>query len=1528
MIDLSFLTEEEQEMILGVLKRDADLKKSEEQRIKQLQKSVKDRGRLKYLTGEWFYETKYDRHRDRIHGSDIIRASMKQRKPVTILELTQRWSEKQSAYGDKKDLYIPPELSGLIEDPFTHIDTDSLDDESQRVTERPHTKPRQNPFNILRRPRNEAKPVNGYQEAEQTLADGQHEPQNSQVSTSHGSSEVLGKASALVKASKTQKVTVEESRPFTKIFGWFRRSSRNRKQNQAQVTEDVNDIQSKRQECQVENSPSSDPTDVETLMMPTSKHPRRLLAAFSGAEKTDMSLEVQGFDKTESETSWLLNPEPEDRSLQQASYLLDKRVDGLFFDDNKLENLSKDVSQREHLNQDEASPGRLAELKSFWESGNRCSEIQSSKTHDEVEESETSQKYRPANFNISPSNHDARDPNTNMSNAEATTDGTILVSPRRTSLDVDILFIPSDEEEHHSTLDNLKLSEIPTSEPKSVDYSQNLPLNPEENFQAGEIQEESICRDISDLKKEISNFKKSLCQHEDKVKINDLKSFWEKEKCDFRQNVGLQISTGDVADPSQELGQPSDHFHSTSNSPRFKKIGWFEQKEVKEKAENKGGESTRPSQDLRETRGSVIHTIQNVSEELGVEMYSKPSQSSPIKKSESQLEKPQSTDTYQPKVQDRTRTPSPLRHFKVPRRDSYPNQDSARDGSPLRTFPINIDRTERSPSTVGLKSGQTTLLPSPEKHGASDARSIISKERKLSADSLTRFYIPLSLENYLGLPKQKALNERHQVQVGEVFKRGNQVSNESSPSRHSLVESEEITFDSSGSTTPEAWSISHTTLCWDSGDEGSLKAALERANARPISISKSLEDLASTPLLSAVSSNTKTSFSDPEQVKMISMSVPAFLQHEMDRRNSDCASESSFDRLKTCNTPSNVSTLSEVASVSSVTGSVMSIYGTEFCHVEVRGTIQFAIHYVQKLGEFHIFIVQCKDLAVADFKRNRSDPYVKCYLLPDKSKYGKRKTCVRKKTLNPSYNEILRFKIPMEMLKTQKLNVSVWHNDTFGRNSFLGEVEVDLDEWDCNTSQMNEYHLKGRIQILSSPKLSIGSDETKAGIKVALRFLPQTSMSHKSRGNGEVQIWVKECKNLPISRGVAIDPFVKCAFLPDTSRRSRQKTKVLKRASNPVFNHTMVFDGFKKEDLKEVCAELTVWDHDKLNNHFIGGIRLGCGKGKSYGTEVSWMDSNGAEAALWERMVKTQNEWVEDTLPLRMIVMARVHRYLPCSYSTSRRYTHPEYRLRGFTLILSATMITRKRVRSTLNVDNIHSDTTETSVDILETNNSSEMMTYSSPESDTNDWGLNDLIGSEFNWDLDKDVLDVLSNLESQSSTSDDINQSAVVDVSTSRSCGTVKRSKLQDMSGRIINKNAIAARMNRLKKKEYISGLEQRVGSLATENRALKHENGNLSKRVDDLENETRYLRAVLANESMLAQLLSRLSGVNGMKFSTSLFQESNENDHDYAMPMKKVKVEHKETAGGVCLHVDKDHVSVEFCTKCAESSSLSHKM
>ncbi|TSK16153.1 Synaptotagmin-like protein 1 [Bagarius yarrelli] len=592
-----------------------------------------------------------------------------------------------------------------------------------------------------------------------------------------------------------------------------------------------------------------------------------------------------------------------------------------------------------------------------------------------------------------------------------------------------------------------------------------------------------------------------------------------------------------------------------------------------------------------------------------------------------------------------------------------------------------------------------------------------------------------------------------------------------------------------------------------SEDPNPVRTAQKQAKVRPVSISKSLEDLAT---LSSTPESLSIAIIYPEQSKRLSASVPAFMHEKSNSKESDCLSVNSFysERQRKHSTNTNTSASSDLASMSSVSGSVTNLHGTDYGHVEVRGSIRFAINYVNKLGELHIFIVQCRNLAVADPKRNRSDPYVKCYLLPDK--LGKRKTSVKRKTFTPTYNEILRIATP------------------------------------CSPKHVNH-----KMDVCGA-------------IRISLRFLLQ-SQTNTTAQSGELQVWVKECMNLQCRRGT-IDPFVKCSILPDSQQKKRQKSRVVKRTANPVFNHSMVFDGLKPEDLRDTCVEITVWDHDRLSNHFIGGTRLNLG---------------------------TDNHWISPDSP-------------------------------------KSPMVNRKRGRSARkDVDAMFSSPSEECDRAL--NLQSEItVQQSSPESDSNDWELDELLASDFSWALeDEDLLSPFRDIGLQNlglSADDEMDKGT--DVSVSQSTGSTRRQRQPDLCGSAINKNALAARLNRLKKKEYLNGLEQRVGSLTSENRLLKQENSSLNKRVEELENETRYLRAVLANESMLAQLLSRLSGVNGMKFSTSLFQAPRENDHDYAMPRKKVKVEEKDTTGGICLHVDKDHVSVEFCTKCAESASTSLKM
>ncbi|XP_078401835.1 CREB/ATF bZIP transcription factor isoform X1 [Cetorhinus maximus] len=176
------------------------------------------------------------------------------------------------------------------------------------------------------------------------------------------------------------------------------------------------------------------------------------------------------------------------------------------------------------------------------------------------------------------------------------------------------------------------------------------------------------------------------------------------------------------------------------------------------------------------------------------------------------------------------------------------------------------------------------------------------------------------------------------------------------------------------------------------------------------------------------------------------------------------------------------------------------------------------------------------------------------------------------------------------------------------------------------------------------------------------------------------------------------------------------------------------------------------------------------------------------------------------------------------------------------------------------------------------------------------------------------------------SSGNETVPSSGASDVATP---GPQQQPSRHSLPARNRNAAATAARLNRLKKKEYVTGLELRASGLQAENHELRAENQRLSRRLDELQGEARYLRSVLANQSSLARLLNRLSGLDGMKLSSSLCRDTEGQDHDYAIPGKRLKSEEEEgTAGGVCLHVDQSHVSIEFCSRCAQSASSSFKI
>ena len=88
---------------------------------------------------------------------------------------------------------------------------------------------------------------------------------------------------------------------------------------------------------------------------------------------------------------------------------------------------------------------------------------------------------------------------------------------------------------------------------------------------------------------------------------------------------------------------------------------------------------------------------------------------------------------------------------------------------------------------------------------------------------------------------------------------------------------------------------------------------------------------------------------------------------------------------------------------------------------------------------------------------------LQAYLLPDKSKTGKRKTKVKKHTLNPVFDETLRFYMSINSLESRTLWLTVWHSDMFGRNDFLGEVQIPLQGRVFDNPQAQSYNLQERV---------------------------------------------------------------------------------------------------------------------------------------------------------------------------------------------------------------------------------------------------------------------------------------------------------------------------------------------------------------------------------------------------------------------------------------------------------------------------------
>ncbi|XP_011811543.1 PREDICTED: double C2-like domain-containing protein beta, partial [Colobus angolensis palliatus] len=117
---------------------------------------------------------------------------------------------------------------------------------------------------------------------------------------------------------------------------------------------------------------------------------------------------------------------------------------------------------------------------------------------------------------------------------------------------------------------------------------------------------------------------------------------------------------------------------------------------------------------------------------------------------------------------------------------------------------------------------------------------------------------------------------------------------------------------------------------------------------------------------------------------------------------------------------------------------------TEDKSLEERGRILISLKYSSQKQGLLVGIVRCAHLAAMD-ANGYSDPYVKTYLRPDVDKKSKHKTAVKKKTLNPEFNEEFCYEIKHGDLAKKSLEVTVWDYDIGKSNDFIGGVVLGIN---------------------------------------------------------------------------------------------------------------------------------------------------------------------------------------------------------------------------------------------------------------------------------------------------------------------------------------------------------------------------------------------------------------------------------------------------------------------------------------------------
>ncbi|XP_074624645.1 extended synaptotagmin-2-like isoform X1 [Acropora palmata] len=127
----------------------------------------------------------------------------------------------------------------------------------------------------------------------------------------------------------------------------------------------------------------------------------------------------------------------------------------------------------------------------------------------------------------------------------------------------------------------------------------------------------------------------------------------------------------------------------------------------------------------------------------------------------------------------------------------------------------------------------------------------------------------------------------------------------------------------------------------------------------------------------------------------------------------------------------------------------------------VSGDVRLTTRYNKQGSKLEVMVHQARNLLACD-SDGLSDPYVRAYLLPDKSRSGRRRTDVKKNTLEPVFEETFDWFVPEDQLKERTLDITVKNNVSFFSKSktSMGQVLLDLGKMDLSKAVTEWYMLR------------------------------------------------------------------------------------------------------------------------------------------------------------------------------------------------------------------------------------------------------------------------------------------------------------------------------------------------------------------------------------------------------------------------------------------------------------------------------------